>query len=277
MDRQVSRLTDVCHCLMNGDTGHACSITTKKRPTAAIDSPKAEDLGSDDHNSKNLFIPLTPGKLLTVLNEQLLDAGTREIQVKIGAEEGFDPHRDIDLDSLRFGAPEEVDYGRGCKLAQVRKDGGDLILIFEGKGNGFTPDNFAGKLLGKTTEGKLLFGYARLPGVDYFQPALSPLPAKFTAIDGGFKVEVEVQNFGQAASETSSVQVLIREGVHNYHVVQAEVPPLEPFEKTVVEMIRMESITRLAKGEEYTVTTRIESTGQKPETVTRAEVILPRG
>ena len=38
------------------------------------------------------------------------------------------------------------------------------ILIFDGKANGISDRNFAGKLLGKTNEGKLLFGYARLPG-----------------------------------------------------------------------------------------------------------------
>ena len=242
---------------------------------AAIDSPKAEDLGSDQHNSKNLFIPLTPGKLLTVLNDQAIDLTTREIRVRIEAERGFNPHKDMDLDSLRFGAPEEVDFGRGCKLARTQKSGNDLILIFDGKGNGLTADNFAGKLLGRTTEGTLLFGYARLPGVDYLEPALSALPARFIPIDGGIKIEVEVQNFGQVASETSTVEVLLREGVGNYHTVRGEVPPLKPFGKTVVELIRMENITKLKKGAQYTVTVQLDSTGRKPETLTREVIVLP--
>jgi hypothetical protein len=41
------------------------------------------------------------------------------------------------------------------------------VVTFDAAGNGVTDDNFAAKLIGKTTDGKLLFGYSRLPGVDY--------------------------------------------------------------------------------------------------------------
>ena len=82
------------------------------------------------------------------------------------AEEGFNPHTDMDIQSLRFGAPEEVDFGRGSSILRVKKKGNDLILIFHGRGNGITDSNFAGKLLGKTNEGTLLFGYARLPWIN---------------------------------------------------------------------------------------------------------------
>ena len=40
-------------------------------------------------------------------------------------------------------------------------------MTFDAAGNGITDDNFAAKLIGKTVRGKLLFGYSRLPGVDY--------------------------------------------------------------------------------------------------------------
>jgi len=86
-----------------------------------------------------------------------------QVRVKVLAEDGFDPHADMDLGSPRFGASEEVDFGHGCRLTETEPDGADLILVFDGKGNGITPDNFAGKLLGKTTGGRLLLGYARLP------------------------------------------------------------------------------------------------------------------
>jgi hypothetical protein len=82
--------------------------------------------------------------------------------VKILAEEGFNPHTDIDLESLRFGAPEVVDYGSGCRIRKVIKKGKDLIIHFDGRGNGITDNNFALKLLGKTNGGNLLFGFARL-------------------------------------------------------------------------------------------------------------------
>jgi len=69
--------------------------------------------------------------------------------------------------SLRFGAPEEVNFGFGSKLIDLQESGQDMILIFEGKGNGLSKDNFTAKLLGEDADGKLLFGYARLPWVDY--------------------------------------------------------------------------------------------------------------
>ena len=45
--------------------------------------------------------------------------------------------------------------------------GKSLVVLFDAAGHGFTDDNFAAKLIGKNSQGKLLFGYARLPGVDY--------------------------------------------------------------------------------------------------------------
>ena len=83
------------------------------------------------------------------------------------AEEGFDPHTDVDTDCLRFSAPEKVDFGNGCKPVKSEKSGKDLVVTFDAAGNGITGDNFAAKLIGRTTRGKLLFGYSRLPGVDY--------------------------------------------------------------------------------------------------------------
>ena len=61
---------------------------------------------------KNISIPLNPGLLLTILDEKPITSGTKTIRVKIQAEEGFNPQTDIDVNSLRFGASEEVNYGR---------------------------------------------------------------------------------------------------------------------------------------------------------------------
>ena len=130
---------------------------------AVIDVPKLEDLGGDNHSSKNIALPLVVGRRLQILNKQRITAETKKIRVLVAAEEGFDPYTDMDLQSLRFGAPEEVDYGRGSSVLKTKKNGKDLILIFNAKASGFTDSNFAGKLLGKTNEGKLLFGYSRLP------------------------------------------------------------------------------------------------------------------
>jgi hypothetical protein len=137
------------------------------RPThlylAVIDVPKWQDEGGDNHSSKNIVLPLLVERRLRVLNPEPITDETREIRVKVLAEEGFDPHKDIDLDSLRFGVPEEVDYGRGCALKDTEADGADLVLVFDGKGNGLTTAAFAGKLLGKDAADGLLMGWAKLP------------------------------------------------------------------------------------------------------------------
>ncbi len=143
---------------------------------AVIDVLKKLDKGSDNHSSKHICIPLTVGRLLTLLDDGPIKADTKTIRLKIAAEPGFNPHTNIDVDSLRLGSPEEVNFGRGCRVRSTQQAGDDLIVTFDGSGNGITKDNFAAKLLGKTSGGKLLFGYARLPWLDYAPPALSASP-----------------------------------------------------------------------------------------------------
>jgi hypothetical protein len=132
-----------------------------------IDVPKKEDKSSDNHSSKNIVLPLVVGRRLKILDGDQITADTQTIRLRILAEEGFDPHAEVDVKSLRFGAPEEVDFGRGCKAVGSEKSGKDLVVTFDAAGHGITGENFAAKLIGRTTGGKLLFGYSRLPGVDY--------------------------------------------------------------------------------------------------------------
>jgi len=202
---------------------------------AVIDVLKRQDKGSDIHSSKHICIPLTVGRLLTLLDEQPITAETKTIRVRIVAEEGFDPHTDMDIDSLRFGASDEVNFGRGCKAIETQRSGEDLIVTFDGAGHGLTEDNFAAKLLGKTRDGKLLFGYARLPWVNYLEPALSPRASKITKKNDGFTIAVEVQNFGQVASKPVAMEIVCR--AEDWAAkVAGQVPALRPFQKTIVEL-----------------------------------------
>lgn len=130
---------------------------------AVIDISKWDDKGNDNHSSKNISLPLVVGRRLQILNDERITAETSVIKVLVKAEDGFNPHSDMDIQSLRFGAPEEVDYGKGSSVLRTKKKGKDLILIFDGKGNGIDDDNFTAKLIGTTNESKMLFGYARLP------------------------------------------------------------------------------------------------------------------
>lgn len=172
---------------------------------AVIDTLKDLDLSNDNHSSKNISIPLNPGLLLTVLDTKPITSKTKTIRLKIAAEPGFNPQTDIDLSSLRFGASTEVNYGRGCKALGSENDGKDLIVIFDAKGNGITAEEFAPKLLGKTSSGKLLYGYARLPWVSYNDPILSARMPILTS--DGQKMAVVVENFGQVKSKSAVLKL----------------------------------------------------------------------
>ncbi len=198
---------------------------------AVIDTLKHEDKPYDNHSSKNIGIPLNPGVLLTILDNKPITAATKQIRVKIQAEDGFNPQTDIDLASLRFGASEEVNYGRGCTVLKTENDGKDLIVVFNGKGNGITEEEFAPKLIGKYKSGKMLYGYARLPYIDYIEPVLSACSPSFSQTDKGWNCTVEVENFGQTASGEASLKVeYIRNGKKTT-IASGKVPALQPYEK----------------------------------------------
>ncbi|TWT81415.1 hypothetical protein CA13_28680 [Planctomycetes bacterium CA13] len=131
---------------------------------AVIDVPKDDDRGSDNHSSKNIVIPLVVPRRIHILNTQPITADTDHIDVRILAEPGFDPQTEIVASSLRFGASEEVNFGRGSSVLTTKVSGNDLIITFDVKGHGLTANNFVAKLLGRNTDDDLLFGYASLPG-----------------------------------------------------------------------------------------------------------------
>jgi hypothetical protein len=125
---------------------------------------KNEDKGGDNHSSKSMSVPLVTERLITILNDQPITSDTKTIRLLVKAEPGFNPHLDMDIKSLRLGAWQEVNWGRGAKVQSTAKQGDDLILEFDAKGHGIMDDNIAAKLLGKTANGGLLYGYAILPG-----------------------------------------------------------------------------------------------------------------
>ena len=203
---------------------------------AVIDVEKKLDKASDIHSSKNIAIPLTAGRLLTILDKKRIGAQTKTIRVKILAEKDFNPQTDIDQSSLRFGDPEEVNYGRGCKVLKSEKSGNDMVLTFNGEGNGIMEDEFAAKLLGKTTSGKLLFGYARLPGINFIEPMLSAKLPEIASNESGFDLKVEVQNFGQNASRVSKLKIVYLADNKETTIAEAPIPKLKPWQKTNISL-----------------------------------------
>ncbi len=234
---------------------------------AVIDVLKNDDKGSDNHSSKHICIPLTVGRLLTLLDDQPIDDDTQSIRVKIAAEENFDPHTQVDVHSLRFGAAEEVNFGRGCKVRETERAGKDLIVTFDGTGNGITEDNFAAKMLGRAADGKLLFGYARLPWLDYLEPALSSTPPNIAKTDDGFAASVEVQNFGQVASAPTPLKIVRSADGREITIASGTVPALAPFEKTIVQLPCHDAIQ---SGITYDATVVIQPQGQRPVTLRTA-------
>jgi len=231
---------------------------------AVIDVLKRSDKGSDNHSSKHICIPLTVGRLLTLLDQEKITPETKTIRVKVAAEEGFNPHTDMDIDSLRFGAAEEVNFGRGCKAVATQRSGRDLIVTFAGAGNGITRDNFAAKLLGRTSSGKLLFGYARLPWLMYLEPALSARLPILTETKDGSRITVEVQNFGQVASAPADVRIMHCTDARDLELAAGTVPPLKSFEKTTIELT---CDKRLKTGVSYDVKVIINPDAPKPITL----------
>ena len=190
---------------------------------AVIDTIKWEDLPGDRHSSKNISIPLNKGLLMEVLNETEITPSTRSIDLRIRAEEGFNPLTDLDISTLRFGSHTEVNYGRGCKPIRTKAAGNDLIVTFKGKGSGITPDEFAPKLIGKDTQGNMVFGYARLPYVDYQPALLSARRPKYNKETGN--IEVQIENFGLTISPDTDIEVIF----NGTSLGKAHVSPLEPY------------------------------------------------
>ena len=191
---------------------------------AVIDTIKWNDLPNDKHSSKNISVPLNKGMLLSVLNEKEITPSTRTIEVKIAAEEGFHPQTDVDVKSLRFGSFTEVNFGRGCKPVKTKVSGEDLIVVFNAEGSGITSGEFAPKMIGKHRNGNMLYGYARLPYVNYRPALLSARRPVFDKEKGELKVEI--QNFGLSASEPAEV-----EGICGGHSLgRMTLKTLQPYE-----------------------------------------------
>lgn len=197
---------------------------------AVIDTIKWEDLPNDRHSSKNIGIPLNKGLLLEVLNQEEITAKTKRIEVRIKGEKGFNPQTDLDIKSLRFGSYTEVNFGRGCQVLKTKIDGKDLIVTFKGKGSGITADEFAPKLIGKDKQGKMIFGYARLPYVDYKPAILSARRPVHNKEQGC--INVEIQNFGLSASKDTEIEVLC----NGTSLGKTTVGSLKPYEAQTVSL-----------------------------------------
>ena len=228
---------------------------------AVIDVEKNLDKAKDNHSSKNISIPITPGRLLTILDKKAITSKTKTVRVKISAEEGFNPNTDIDINTLQFGDPEKVNYGKGWKVLKTQKAGNDLIVTFDAVNNEIPEDEWAAKMIGKTTSGKLVYGYARLPGVKFIVPVLSARLPEITKSDNGFNIGVEVENFGQTASTSTELLIsYIRNGT-TVEVAKGKIPSIKPYQKSAVQL-KCSNI--FEQGVEYTFEVSIDPESKSP-------------
>ena len=195
---------------------------------AVIDTLKNEDRPNDTHSSKNICISMNKGLLLEVLNTEPITEKTRKIELRIKGEKDFNPAEEVDLKSLTFGSYTEVNYGKGARAVKSRQDGNDLIVTFNAKGSGITPDEWAPKLIGKDKSGKLLWGYARLPYVNYSPEVISPS----AVYEKNGKQCVDVGNFGLTASKPQQIEVKDKSG--NPYTIS--IPVLQPNEEKTFEL-----------------------------------------
>ncbi len=241
---------------------------------AAIDCPKNLDKGGDNHSSKSLALPLTVNRRLAILNETAITADTREIRVEIQAEDGFNPQTDVVVQSLTFGASEQVNFGKGCKVLKSEKSGKNLVVTFDGTGNGLKDDDFSAKLLGKTSQGELLIGYARLPG----QPLLDPLPVARPPVfnrkgDGTLGLSVTVENFGLAKSAPAQVKVVFKEKRKVVYSATAAIPALDPYGAATVEVSGKSDM--LTAGSLYDIEVIVNPASRRPEFLPVKSVKIP--
>ena len=208
---------------------------------AVIDTIKWEDLPGDRHSSKNICIPLKKSLLMEVLNDTEITPSTRSIELRIRAEENFNPTTDLDINTLRFGSHTEVNYGRGSTPISHKVSGKDLIITFKGKGSGITPDEFAPKLIGKDIHGNMVFGYARLPYINYQPALLSARSPKHNTETGN--LEVMIENFGLTTSPETDIEITF----NGTSLGQTRIQPLEPYAATTL-ILHVITSTKLEKG-----------------------------
>lgn len=197
---------------------------------AVIDTIKWNDLGGDRHSSKNICLPMNKGLLLEVLNRKPITDKTRTVRLRIRAEKDFHPITDVDVASVRFGCYTEVNYGRGARALSAEADGEDLILTFDAAACAITPEEFAPKLIGADRRGRLLFGYASLPYVNYRPAILSSMAPVYDSASQ--RISLTVENFGLSTS--AKARVAIEQGGRT--IATATVSRLKPYASTTLNL-----------------------------------------
>ena len=200
---------------------------------AVIDAPKEDDKPNDNHSSKAIGVEISPPRTVRVKK-----SGDRFL-VALEAEKGFNPAKDVDPASLRFGAPSKVDFGKTSAPLSVKANGTHLVAEFSAAGCGFGPSDQTAKLLASNHKGGLVFGYAPLPD----EPAEYPLLSadgriEASPIQGDTRtLAVKVENFGLAKSTSTNVQLWVLSDGKEAKALTAPLAALAPYEAGSVKFL----------------------------------------
>jgi hypothetical protein len=192
---------------------------------AVIDDAKEVDKPNDIHSSKAIGVEIASPRTVHVRQQ-----GDRFF-VTLESEPGFDPGKDIDPASLRFGAPSRVDFGKTAAPLSIEVRGNRLTAEFSAADCGFQPTDRTAKLLARDRKNGFVFGYAALPD----EPAEYPLLSAHGLIKAGpieiamRELTVAVENFGLAKSAATEVKLLIRPAGREPLTVTASLPSLAPY------------------------------------------------
>lgn len=194
---------------------------------AVCDTIKKLDLSNDNHSSKNIIIPLKKALLIDIC-ETTLHPKMKSITLRIKGEEGFDLTNQLNINSLRFGLSKDVNYGNGCRATSSKQIGNDLLVTFNTKRYQIPESEFAPKLLGRDSDGGVVYGYARNPNIDFHPAILSVLKPR----QEGSDIFVEVKNYGFKPSQTAQLIVTLPDGRH----IKATVEPIESYQSRSIKI-----------------------------------------
>jgi hypothetical protein len=189
---------------------------------AVIDAAKEVDKPNDIHSSKAIGVGIVSPRTVSTRKR-----GDRFL-VTIESDQGFDPARDIEPASLRFGAPYRVDFGKTSAPLSTEVRGNRLTAEFSMDDCGFKTSDRTAKLLARDRRGGFVFGYAALPDEPSEYPLLSAHGLiKAGPIENGRReLTVEVENFGLAKSAATQVKLQLRAAGREPVTFTAPLPPL---------------------------------------------------
>ncbi|WP_139958295.1 glycoside hydrolase family protein [Flavicella sediminum] len=173
---------------------------------AVMDVAKSKEKPNDNHSSKNMIMPLNLEKIITIIEAKQVNNNTKKIKIKMEAEVDFDPQNDLDIQSLRFGSDQLVNYGGGSKAIKTEKSGNDLIVTFKGD-LGLNHRDFDLKLLGKNKRGALIYGYAVLPMRSIKEASCIILPISVEKNNRLTSLHSRIENAGLTRSKPCRVEL----------------------------------------------------------------------